>query len=283
MPQLIMHINYFEQGYDLPTAFDKALQYGFDGIELRGAMKDVSRDDYLNLMARQIKRTGIPSVTVAIPCDLTMIDADHREANTSDAIDLLRKTAALGVHVYNTYAGSLLSPNAPYMEFDKNGSAAASEDQWEWAAEGYRQLGAVAEDLGVRLGFETHNCYIHDLAGATAKLLDIIGSPSIGSNLDYGNIVLNKNGESLDDTIEILKGRIHYVHLKNVYMPVGGGFFVCPMSDGVINNRRFLELLRAIGYEGPIALEAPRQGDRDHFAQEDIGYIRQACNEIGWE
>jgi len=278
-----MHINYFEAGYDIPTAFDKAVEHGFDGIELRGSMEGMDRQAYLGLVEKEWKRTGLSAVIFANPCDLTMRDAAERQEHVDSAIDLLRRTASMGVTHYNTMAGAVIAPDTPYVEFHKNGSAAATEDQWRWAAEGYQQLGTVAEELGVKLGFETHNCLIHDLAKATNQLIDIIGSRAIGANLDMGNIVLNSNGETLDETIDILKNRIYYTHLKNVYMPVGGGFLVCPLADGIINNRRFLELLRDIGYDGPLGLESPRQGDHDHFAQQDIAYVRRLLRELGWE
>jgi len=283
MPDLVMHINYFETGHDIATAFEKAARYGFDGIELRGSVPELERDAYLSIVEREWKRTGLKSVIFANPCDLTMADAAQRQANVENAIGLLRRTAAMGVTCYNTMAGAILAPGTSYREFHKNGSAAASEAQWEWAAEGYRKIGAVAEELGVKLAFETHNCYIHDLAKATSRLLKMIGSPAIGVNLDMGNIVLNANGETLDEAISILGNRIYYTHLKNVYLPTGGGFLVCPLSDGVIDNRRLLRLLKEIGYAGPLGLEAPRQGDRDHFARQDIAYVRELLRDLEWE
>ncbi len=43
--------------------------------------------------------------------------------------------------------------------------------------------------VDIRFGFETHMVYLHDTVEATRRLVTRIGRPSIGVNLDYGNIV----------------------------------------------------------------------------------------------
>jgi len=179
-------------------------------------------------------------------------------------------------------AGPLVVQGIPYSEFHQHGSGAATWEQWAWAVEGYQQLGAVAEELGVRMAFETHNGYIHDLAKPTAEFLRRIGSPALGANLDMGNIVLNSNGEPLQDALSILGNNIYYNHLKNIFKPSTGGYIVCGLADGVIDNRVWAQGLKDMGNDSPICLEAPRQGDRDFFAQDDIEYFRWVLEGIGW-
>lgn len=282
MPAVIMHVNYFETGYTLAELFDKARLHGYDGVELRGFRKDTDTAEYVAEVRREWTRTGLHHVLMACPCDLNNADAGYREAEVEKCSDLLRQAAAIGVRTCNAMAGTLLGEGCKYGEFDRNGSAAASDDQWAWAVEGYQALGAVAEELGMKLAFETHNCYLHDLAIPTAEFLRRIGSPAVGANLDMGNIVLNSRGESVPAAIEVLGDRIFYLHLKNLYLSPGGGYVVCPLSDGVIDNRLMLRLLQAQGFSGPICLEAPRGGDRDHFARTDIEYVRGVLRDLAW-
>jgi sugar phosphate isomerase/epimerase len=282
MPDIIMHVNYFESGYALSESFDKARLYGYDGVELRGFRQDTPTVDYIREIRAEWGRTGLHHVIMACPCDLNNPSADFRAAEVEKCTDLLRQAAAIGVRFCNAMAGTLLGEGRSYMEFDQNGSGAATEDQWAWAVAGYQQLGAVAEELDMKLAFETHNCYLHDLAKPTAEFLRRIGSPAVGANLDMGNIVLNANGESVPQAIEALGDGVYYLHLKNLYLPPGGGYIVCPLSDGVIDNRLMLRLLQARGYAGPICLEEPRGGDRDHFARTDIEYIRGVLRDLAW-
>lgn len=282
MPDIIMHVNYFESGYTLAELFDKARLYGYDGVELRGFRTDTSTADYLAEIAREWQRSGLHHVIMACPCDLNNPDADYRAEQVARCSDLLRQAAALGVRRCNAMAGPMVAAGVPYSDYHLNGSGCATEEQWGWAVEGYQQLGKLAESLAMKLAFETHNGYIHDLATPTAEFLRRIGSPAVGANLDMGNIVLNKNGEAVDKAITTLGQGIYYLHLKNVYLPSTGGYIVCPLSDGIIDNRLMLRLLQAQAYDGPICLEEPRRGDRDHFARTDIEYIRGVLRDLDW-
>jgi sugar phosphate isomerase/epimerase len=281
MPQIIMHINYFETGYSLGTLFDKAKFYGYDGVELRGSREGLTPAKYIAGVKREKARTGL-AVTMACPCNLNHPDGGERAAEIAKATDLLRRAAAIGVQTFNTMAGPLLVKDISYSEFHRHGSGAATWEQWAWAVEGFQQLGAVAEELGVRMAFETHNGYIHDLARPTAELLRRIGSPAVGANLDMGNIVLNQNGEPLREALGVLGDKIYYSHLKNIFKPSMGGYIVCGLADGVIDNRVWSQALKDAGNDSPICLEAPRAGDRDLFAKEDIEYFRWVLEGIGW-
>ena len=282
MPDVIMHVNYFEAGNTLATLFDKAKCFGYEGVELRGFRQDTATPDYLQEIKREWERTGLKHVILSCPAELNNPSAAERAASIEKCSAMLRQAAALGVKLFNAMAGTLLAEGAAYFEFARNGSAAATDEQWQWAVEGYQQLGAVADELGVRLAFETHNCYIHDLAKPTAEFLRRIGSPAVGANLDMGNLIINANGESTVEACRILGERIFYAHLKNLFRPTAGGWIVCALPDGVIDNRVLLRTLKGQGYNAPICLEAPRAGDRDHFARQDIEYIRWVLEGLDW-
>jgi len=189
--------------------------------------------------------------------------------------------------VCNTSPGALRSkdPDAPGWAYDKSGSGAAEDKHFEWAAEGFRELGALAEELGFKLAFETHMGCIGDLPEPTARLLEMIGSPAVGANLDYGNMVYFPQPPSLTDAVNTLAGRTYMLHLKNVYSIATTErklMIPCPLGDGIINHREQFGLLRETGFDGPMCIEAPRQGDREWFAQQDIAYVRSVLDDMGW-
>lgn len=280
MPDIIMHVNYYEN--QLPKLFDKAVYFGYDGVELRGFRQGSTTDAYLADIKQEMDRTGLRNVIMACPCNLNNPDAAERVAEVEKCSDLLRKASAMGVKLFNAMAGTMVAPGVSYSEFHLNGSGCATWEQWGWAVEGYQQLGAVAQELGIKLAFETHNGYIHDLAKPTSEFLRRIGSPAVGANLDMGNIVLNCNGEPLLDAIDLLGDKLFYNHLKNIYHPSVGGYIVCALPDGIIDNRMWLTELQKRGNNSPICLEEPRLGDRDYFAKQDIEYIRSILSDLGW-
>lgn len=286
MPDLIMHINYFESGYELSYAFDKVLEHGFDGIELRGASREgLSTEDYLKKVQAEMDRTGMTTVLLSFNANFMSGIAEKRQAELERWSEVLKRGIDMGVKTFNTFTGTLVLPGIPYTQFERHGSGCAQIEHYQWGTEAYQALGAIAEAGGARLAFETHNAYLHDLAKPAAKLCDMIGSPAVGVNLDMGNIVLNSKGEPLAQALEILKGKVFYLHLKNMILPRGAGqsYSACHISDGIIDNRVMLKTLKEQGFDGPIGLEAPRQGDRDYFAKVDIAYIKSLCKDLGWE
>ena len=64
------------------------------------------------------------------------------------------------------------------------------------------------KDVGIRFAFETHMVYIHDTVEAAKRLATEIGRPSIGVNLDYGNIIDFKEHPSLEDCVTTLGSMI---------------------------------------------------------------------------
>jgi sugar phosphate isomerase/epimerase len=283
MPDIIMHVNYFETGYPLSTTFDKAKFYGYQGVELRGVRKDTATADYLKEIKTEWDRTGLKHVILSCPAKLTDDDANAREQSLAECVDLLQQAAGIGVQVFNAMAGPVFSPNGRPGHFEDSGSEVAAPEHWERATAGYKQLGPLAQSLGQTLAFEVHMGYLHDIAAGTRKLLDMIDCPAVGANLDMGNVVLHAHGEGVVDACRILGDKLLYTHLKNVFTPSAGGYIVCGLADGIIDNRVWMQTLMDMNYGGLICLEAPRQGDRDYFAKTDIDYIRSVLDDLGWK
>lgn len=52
------------------------------------------------------------------------------------------------------------------------------------------------------------------------------------------------------------------------------------LADGDCNNREFLRELKNHDYRGMICLEAPRSGDREWFAQQDLAYAKSLLKDL---
>jgi sugar phosphate isomerase/epimerase len=287
-PALILHINYYEQGQTLETACRDAVKLGFDGIEFRRkrAGKDETQEQYLDEIESAVSKSGLKQVVFGSPGpDLTGDDASKREGEIEDAREFYTQVQKrFGSTLCNTFGGPLLNPDksVPYGEYSRQGSFIATDEQWQWAIEGFKTLAKTMEEIGMKLAFETHMGYIHDSPEAVKKLVDGVGSPNIGALLDCGNIALLPNSPSVSAQVEMLGERIFYLHLKNLFLLPGGGFVCTSLADGHINNREMLKALKAINFSGPIGIEAPRQGDREWFAREDAGYIKSLLDDLEW-
>jgi len=285
---IIMHVNYCEQGQTIMEICQKAVQWGFDGVEFRRKRTGVEEttEDYLNELEAGVKASGLKHVLFGYPGPLLIKeDAGERAREVEEAVAFYRHVhERFGVRTVNLLTGALHNPDKsiPYFEYTRHGSFIATEEQWQWQVQGCQQMADALADLDIRFGFETHMVYLHDTIEAATKLVEMIDRPSIGVNLDYGNMLEFQQRPSLAEAVRGLGSRIHYVHLKNsAPLRKGAGRLPTALSDGEINNREFVRLLMEIGYDGPICVEAPRPGDREWFARQDIAYLRSVLEELG--
>ena len=286
-PPIIMHVNYVEQGQTVDEMCRKAVDWGFDGVEFRRARRgvDESVESYLDEIAGAVHRLGLKHVLFGFPGpDLANPDAAYREDQLRQAERFYRQAAQrFTLTLCNTGAGTLQNPDpaVPSDDYDRQGSAVANDDHWAWAAAGFRRLGALAAGLGFRLAFEMHMGFLHDRPGTARRLVDAVGSPAVGVNLDYGNAVYFKDPPSLVDALDTIGDRLYYVHLKNS-VAAGSKRLPTALAEGEINHREFLHLLKARGYGGPLCIEAPRPGDREWYARHDLAYLETLLADLGW-
>jgi len=291
---IIMHINYFEQGQSIDETCKKAVELGFDGIEFRRRRDSYVEEDeeYLDIISKSVLKYGLKHVIFGYPGpDLTLNEKEKRQVEIQNAVIFYKLAAErFKLTVCNTFSGLLLNPDkkVPYARFDRHGSFAASEKHWEWASEGFEVLAELAGALNFRLAFETHMCFLHDLPVTAKKLVNMIGSPFVGINLDYGNIIYFKDISkskgsipSIKDAIAFIGEHLFYIHLKNSVNGIKAwDRNGVDLGDGEINHREYLRLLKESGYNGPVCIEAPRRGDREWYAKQDIDYVKSVINDI---
>jgi len=286
---VIMHVNYCEQGQSLAEICRKAVDWGFDGVEFRRKRTGVDEEPeaYLDALAAGVQASGLKHVLFGYPtANLMTPDAGERAREVEGAIAFYRMARErFPILLCNAFSGPLLNPDksVPYSEYHRQGSGIATEEHYQWAAEGFRALAPVAEELGFRFAFELHMGYLHDLPASARKLCDMVGHPAVGANLDYGNIIYFQGRPSLAESIRVLGDRLYYVHLKNSVALPSGGRLPTALADGEINHREYLRLMCEAGFDGPVCVEAPRPGDREWFAQQDLAYIRAVMADLGLE
>ena len=293
--KIIMHINFAESGFgcfgkkSIDDICRFAAETGFDGIEFRGALPkelaSLSFREYAEQIAAGKKKYGLSEILFGIAVkECTNTDRDVRERDIAEAIEKAKIAREIcGSEVCNTYSVWISSPdpNTPKPGFEFHGSAASNPEQWEMIADAYRRIGAELEKIGLRFAFETHMNYIHDLPAQSKKLVDMIDSPMVGINMDYGNTFLFPVRPSFEEAIDLYGDKLFYAHLKN-YITVPGATRKTPASlgGGEINHRAYFEKLNDVGYTGPIGIEAPRPGDRLSFARSDLAYVKRLMTEI---
>jgi len=283
---IIMHINYCEQGQTLPEIFQVATQIGYDGVEFRRYKPGYcdTPESYWETIAKLRETYKMPYVLFGGPAiDVMTQDEAQIENSIKEYLHFLDVADGYGLlSTINFMTGSVRNPEIPMdlAHCEDHGYAFKTEWQWENAIQACRIIADYKPN--VKFAFETHMFYLHDTAKTTRELVDAIDRPNFGINLDYGNALFFPHTEPLAEAIRISGDKLFYTHMKS-YQPIGSGagqLLPTSLADGCINHRQYVKELKAIGFEGPIGIEAPRPGDREHFAKEDFEYIQPIIRKI---
>jgi len=282
---IIMHINYCEQGQTIEETCQKAVAWGYDGVEFRNKRFNVEEDmdEYLESIYKAARKYGLKQVIFGGGTPNLMVrDSDLRERDIEYCERFYPKAHSMfGFSVCNFLVGTVMNPSSEvdYSDYTKHGSFIAEEHHWKQGADGLRRIAAIAEKLGFRLALETHPNFLHDTVDSAMKLAKLSGSANAGVNLDYINANVLPGNLSIEEAIKKTDSRLFYVHLKNVIKTETGRIRI-GLADGEYNNRHIMKKLIESGYNGPVCVEAPRAGDREWFAVKDLGYIKSVLKDI---
>ena len=290
-----MHINYAEVAgrnfaeQTIDSVCRLASSLGYNGVEFRGVapacLGDISFLEYAKQIAKAKERYGLTDIMFGMGVgDAASRDKSARDTAVAFAVERAKIAREIcDTRVCNTSATPVYSKDSahPHYSYEFHGSAASCEEDWVLTVDTYQRIAVELEKLGVRFAYETHMNYLHDLPATARRLVDMIDSPMVGINLDYGNSVYFPKPPSLEDAIDICGDKLFYTHLKNsVGLPDSGRRFPVALSEGAINHRLYVKKLAAIDFQGPIGIEAPRPGDRYWFAKCDIEYFKLLYQEL---
>jgi len=124
-------------------------------------------------------------------------------------------------------------------------------DQWRWAVENTRALGAHAADLGLEIAIELEpfELSLINSVQCTVAFLDDVGLPNVRANCDISHLHLVR---APFDEVQELKGRIAHVHLSDCDGEVHGDL---PPGRGITPIREYLAEIQATGYDGTVSIE----------------------------
>ncbi len=274
--KVLLHVNYFEGAGKFDTLFKLIRVNGADGVELRATRYyDMDKAGYRALVEELKQKNPDLELAFGYPLHFSSVDAETQKREFAEFVEFIDWAGAkVGTTLLNLFTDALFDPKQTYWHYDKYGSAMADDALFARHAAGLTAVGRELEKRHMLGALETHNCYIHDLAKPCRKLLDLIGSDAIGINYDHGNIFLNRNGESIPEVLEILKGRIYYAHLKNLMKTQDWQYMATHLDAGHIDTYQVLAGLKNELKSGMFAIEYACTGDGVIAARRDMEYIR---------
>ena len=155
------------------------------------------------------------------------------------------------------------------------GSARATPEHWATLETALVHLTRMAEQVGVRLAFETHMRQLTDTLEGTWRLLELAPSAAVGATIDFSNLAFA--GESMPAVIEALGARMYNTHIKNGTMGADGSWHFHALDTGLTDYAEVLELLRGIHYSGYLTIECLGPAAREEpvaTARRDLDILR---------
>jgi sugar phosphate isomerase/epimerase len=230
-------------GWTLEQAVAAARQYGYEGIELRLLDGEILRSDIDIETRRRVRERctddGLPIVCVDTSVKIAQPDPAARAEQIRDGMAFLELAAGWDAPLIRVFGG----PPAGADE------AAAREAAIECIA----PLAERGRELGVAVALETHDAF-----SGSAIVADVLAStPADGAGALWDTLHPFRVGDTLDQTIANLRGRLLHVHIKDGRRPADGGpnWDLTLLGAGDVPIRDILAALRTIGYDGWLSVE----------------------------
>lgn len=153
------------------------------------------------------------------------------------------------------------------------------EGTWRLAVDRLQELGRHATDLGLQLSLEMYEDTLLGSAESAVRLVQDIGSPSVGLNPDLGNLFrLHRPVEDFLVAVERCMPYASYWHVKNYFRSEDAAGNVvslpAPMAHGSADYRRAVRIAVEAGFSGPFCVEH-YGGDGLSVCAENRDYLRR--------
>ena len=242
---------------DLVSALKAIAELGYSGVEILcdrphwfpGEVSDATIDDVaqvltdhdlavsnLNANTANGYYTPAPPENVFEPA-LSNPDPELRRWRQDYTIEALRIAARVGARSVSITSGHPRPGVLPRQSLNN-------------LVESLKAICEAAARYGVKVGIEYEPGLLVERAVELAEIMEIVGSPDLGANLDIGHSYLD--GESPESAVALLAGRIWNVHVEDI---ANRKHFHLVPGDGDLPFRRYFDALSNAGYDGFLTVE----------------------------
>ncbi len=245
-------------------------EIGFDCIDIFADPLGTSPQE-LRTIQQTCSACDLPVVST-VCCALGI--ADFNEAVRRFHVDRARRSLDL---CYGLRGRNLLLVIGEYIW---NQEVIAPADQWKWAVQGVRELGAHASklDLEIALELEPFPLSIVNTVEKMDQFLSEVGDLQVKANVDISHLVL---AHDPPEDIARLAGRIAHVHLSDCDGIKHGDL---PPGRGVVDFRPYLSALMDAGFDGTVSIEleySPEPSKIVDWVREAYQSTSRAMEELG--
>lgn len=195
----------------------------------------------------------------------------------------LRIAGGLHAHSCHTGPGSLAQNVVGRADWVRSGAWNPHPGNWAPACRdrliaSLRACAPAAEDHGTRIGLEGHVLVTLDSPETMREVIDAVGSPAVGCDLDPVNWLrletVYSSGAAIDGMVDVLgPSRIFNAHSKDVVVlpRLVTHIDECATGKGILDHDTLMRRMEAIGSERYLVVE--------HCANDEIPGVRAFLGE----
>ena len=240
------------------------------------AMPEEISSELAGRIRREASARGITIASVQGTFNMSHPDPEHRRAGLRRLRVLAEACSGLGTSKIHLCTGTR-DPENMWRRHPDNGLLAV----WQDMAACVREAADIARQTSVVLGFEPEVNNVVDSASTypdehyvlaedelaigvrkARRLLDEIGSPHLKVTMDAANIFhageLPRMREMLDEAFALVGKDIVMAHAKDLDHDGDAGHLAA--GQGKLDYDRYLSLLHAYGFKGPLLLHGLNEG-----------------------
>lgn len=263
---------------ELPQALKLFSELGFDGTEAvcmtekeqggrHGPAVGDARIPSFEWSGRELDE--VVSLAEGLGVPFLTVTQYVKAINSSDEEE--RKAAVEQVSRYVDFASRL---GARFVRA-YGGAEGFGPDSVSAAVASLKELAGKAEEKGITLLVENHPGTLTVTGEATAALVNKVASPSLKVLYDPANTLYHSD-EPWEKTLDVQKGLISYVHVKD-YRLEDGKRIACPVGEGCVPWSGILPALAGTGYEGPLSYEYERKWNREQLPEARTGLAQSVA------
>lgn len=251
---------------------NNAAQMGYDGIELRlldgnvlEPVRDAAKIKDAIALAHQHK---ITTCALDTSCRFNIRSAEERARHIAELREWIHLAHEVKVPILRIFGGNSEIETDPQTE-EKD------------VADALRQVAQEAEHAGVTVVLETHDAFssVHRVA----NVLLAVDSPAIAALWDSHHPY--RMGESAEEVMGILAGRIAHVHVKDARRLDANQWQLVLAGAGEVPIVDQLRLLHQHGYDGFVAVEwekrwHPEIADPEIALPQHIAWLKQVVQQF---
>ena len=225
------------------------LQFNPGSVNVEGTLADKLAK--APMVREETQKRGMTISAVGGPANMVAVD----EAKRGQAIEKLKlltsACAPMGTSVIATCTGSR-DPGSMWRRHPDN----ETEKAWRVLRNTLEQVLPGAEAAGVVIAFEPEVNNVVNTAKKARRLIDEMGSPSLGVVMDASNLFgkgdLPRMTWILDEAFELLGDHIAIAHAKDLDRDGDAGHLAA--GTGKLDYAHYVSLLCALPFDAPVIL-----------------------------